>query len=429
VGLIFPSTVGSVHIFVTSEKRPTENPRAVGNFGAILCRNCLIVNSRSAFSRSAFYKIASKPAVSPAIFSGSAFYPGKCKKSVFHPTVFEKSAFFKQIAPKAALPIAEPFEPAPSAPQRDLPKNLSFVHRVVQGNGVCAEDIPFERIQRKEEHRICCGEDLQTLLGGIAEDVAQKRKYIPIPEYALYDKKRRKTKVAIDLVHARTVGKTPRRFEARISSKPKNYSQAKAQAAAGASKKGNAKVEELKRRLHLFLQCLIDALINSESDVKYKLGFVHLIRSDAEAPMQVRHIDFRAYSGDTLVGEPNFSIMIPVKEKGRLCVWPGSHKLVQADHWCKKRYIPETKRQAKLLDLLGDEDKKLVRHGCKMQVVEFGTEQFVAFTDNTVHAGAANLSGRCQLRLHFYVLREDAVLNEVETHVLKYWPWKLTDYY
>lgn len=110
-----------------------------------------------------------------------------------------------------------------------------------------------------------------------------------------------------------------------------------------------------------------------------------------------------------------------------MCVWPGSHKVVQADHWCKKRYIPEAKRRAKLLELLGDEDKRLVRQGCKMQVVEFGTEQFVAFTDNTVHAGAENLSDRCHFRLHFSFLREDAVLEKVETHVLKFWPWKLTE--
>ena len=107
--------------------------------------------------------------------------------------------------------------------------------------------------------------------------MVKKRKLIAIPEYALYNKKR-KTKVAIDLLHARTIGKTPRRFEARVS-KPRNYSHAKARASVRASKKAKEKVDVLKRRLHLFLQCMIDALINTESGVKNKLCFVHIVNS------------------------------------------------------------------------------------------------------------------------------------------------------
>lgn len=160
---------------------------------------------------------------------------------------------------------------------------------------MCVENIPFEIVKRKDEHRICCDEDLQTVLGGLAEDAVKKRRLVALPEEGRYYQIR-KTKVAIDIVKA----KTSRRFEARIS-KPRNYSNAKARAAVKASEKARNKVEDLKRRLHLFLQCMIDALINTESGVKYKLGFVHIIKSEPGAPAQVRHIDFRAYSGDTLV--------------------------------------------------------------------------------------------------------------------------------
>ena len=216
---------------------------------------------------------------------------------------------------------------------------------------------------------------------------------------------------ASDLVMSEAVGKTPNRYQAKIM-RP-------VQPASNKTLVDNSP----ESRLFRFCEHIVDKELNSGSDVRYIVSEVNIIETEPDGREQPRHHDFAAYSDRELESKPNCSFILPIEKRANLCVWEKTHKLVHAEQRLIKAHIPVEKRYSKLRSMLSD---VMDINRLHKEEIFFGTDEYCSFLDNFVHSGAKNRTLLSLFRLHFYVVRDDAVPPTQYTHIPSEVVWDLT---
>lgn len=222
----------------------------------------------------------------------------------------------------------------------------------------------------------------------------QKNKVrMPIFEKAILDKNGYPVKITF----AKYLGKRCMRFQTKIA-KPLQPGSTK------------LKIDNSpESRIYRFCIKFVEVVVNKDSDVEYALSEVNALQSDPLAPAQTRHHDFERYSEQSLVEKPNASFVIAIGERASMNVWPYTQDITHACHKVEQGLVPPNKMYSQVRNILLNSPKKINIDECKMQEVYFGVDEYLGFLDNTVHGGAPNHMEKTLFRLHFYVVRKDAV--------------------
>jgi len=289
-------------------------------------------------------------------------------------------------------------------------RTSDLMRAMVEGDGYAIRSIPFnEDIDSPDELAAVARALIAKAKGRKAQGdgILPANGFRPIFEHAIVCERG----YPINFAMSEDVGRVATRFQAKI---PRPVQPASNKTLVDDSPES---------RLIRFCEQIVDKELNTGSDVRYVISEVNIIASAPDSREQPRHHDFQAYSDSELIRKPNASFMIPIDERGTLCGYPGSHKLVHAENYLANRHIPVAKRYSKIRKML---DGVIDMNKMEKRELYFGTDEYCSFVDNFLHTGAANRMRIAISRIHFYVVREDSVPPTEYTHMPSELVWDVT---
>lgn len=281
-------------------------------------------------------------------------------------------------------------EMAAAAHRDQVPKLSPTMQQMRDGKGFTIGEIPFREICEDGYCDIDSCEELQTV---VMSYLAKDKSKNAIFETAILGNDAYPKRITF----GKYVGKKARRFQTKIA-KPTQPGSTK-------TKVDNSP----ESRLYRFCEKFVDVVINKDSDVPFMLSEVNILESGPFASNQTRHHDFNKYSNPMLINMPNSSFVFAIGERASMHIWPNTQDITHAAHSAEESLIPPNKILSEVRKILKNSPKQIDINDCRMQEVYFGVNEFLGFLDNTIHGGAPNHMNKTLFRLHFYVVRKDAV--------------------
>lgn len=269
----------------------------------------------------------------------------------------------------------------------DKPKLSIFLQGLVDGCGVGTAEIPFREICADGYCDIDSYQELELVTTAVWE--GGKNRQVIFSHALLSDRGYPKR-----LTFPKYLGKKSRRFQTKIE-RPVEPGSTK-------TKKDNTPLSRLIR----FCEKFVEVVINKDSEVEFELAEVNILESEPNAEGQVWHHDFEAYCEESLISQPNSSYVIPIGERGSMCVGPYTQDVVHAAHKATIRMQPPQTHWAFVRKELNKTGKNINLDDIRMKEIFFGVNEFLGFLDNALHGGAPNHMNKTVLRLHFYVVRK-----------------------
>jgi hypothetical protein len=282
-----------------------------------------------------------------------------------------------------------------------------IIPEVVKGKGYLVLQIPFEDISGKHPRvSIDSLEELDAVVTSFCSKLVDAD-WGALFEYAIINKHG----YPVTYEFAEIIDKTPMRFMHLI----------KRPVQLGSTK--TLDNSTLESKLYLFGEALVKETFGD----KYKLDKLSVLLSEPFAGYQPKHIDYKAHGVKADDEQSDYALMIPIQDKGSLCVFPYSQHLVHATAEAMDAGIAENRMFSYVRDKLEKNDNfNIDVDECKMKTIIFGADEMLTFSDNFVHCGDKNSAAVEHIRLHFYITRIGSSSLNNKTVVLENIVWDLT---